>query len=104
MATCDDADGSQLRQLTFPMLGPGDATYNQRDGYVYYREALSDAHGNVERISRVALTGGVPQLLVQGPSMANETEVSTWSAVRRTRTCSTSSPTRPRRSPARGGR
>jgi hypothetical protein len=76
MATCADADGSELRQLPFPMLGPGDATYNQRDGYIYYLEALTDAHGNVDRISRVTLADPVPQLLVQGPSMVNETQVS----------------------------
>jgi hypothetical protein len=76
MATCADADGRELRQLSFPMLGPGDATYNSHDGYVYYREALTDAHGNVERISRVTLTDPVPQILVQGPSMVNETQVS----------------------------
>jgi hypothetical protein len=81
MATCADTDGRELRALTFPMLGPGDATYNQHDGYIYYREALTDAHGNVERISRVTLADPVPQLLVQGPSMLNETQVSFGSPV-----------------------
>ena len=75
-ATCADADGRELRQLPFPVLGPGDATYNQHDGYIYYLEALTDAHGNVDRISRVTLADPVPQLLVQGPSMVNETQVS----------------------------
>jgi hypothetical protein len=76
MATCADTTGTPIRKLAMPMLGPGDVTYNPGDGYVYYREALTDAHGNVERISRVALIGGVPQILVQGPSMLNETQVS----------------------------
>ncbi|HTC70488.1 MAG TPA: hypothetical protein VK662_13035 [Acidothermaceae bacterium] len=81
MATCDDSDGRELRQLPFPMLGPGDATYNQHDGYIYYRELLTDAHGDVERISRVTLADPVPQIVVQGPSMLNETEVSFGSPV-----------------------
>jgi len=65
MATCADTTGTPIRKLAMPMLGPGDVTYNPHDGNVYYREALSNAHGDVERISRVALTGGAPQILVQ---------------------------------------
>jgi hypothetical protein len=76
MATCGDATGMPIRQLGIPMLAPGDATYNLRDGYLYYRELLSNAHGSVERISRVALTGGTAQIVVQGPDSLNETDVS----------------------------
>jgi hypothetical protein len=81
MATCADQTGKATRQLAISMLGPNDETYNQRDGYVYYRESLSDAHGSVERISRVALTGGAPQIIVQGPDMLNETQVSFGSPI-----------------------
>jgi hypothetical protein len=76
MATCADGTGTPIRQLGIPMLAPGDATYNARDGYLYYRELLSNAHGSVERISRVALTGGTAQIVVQGPDSLNETDVS----------------------------
>jgi|GEM_PF-6299054 len=76
IATCADATGTPIRQLAIPMLAPGDATYNPRDGDLYYRELLSNAHGSVERISRVALAGGTAQILVQGPDSLNETEVS----------------------------
>ncbi|HEY0871064.1 MAG TPA: hypothetical protein VGD55_11745, partial [Acidothermaceae bacterium] len=75
-ATCADGTGTLVHQLAMPMLGPGDVTYNPNDGNLYYREVLSNAHGNVERISRVALIGGAPQILVQGPDSVNETEVS----------------------------
>jgi hypothetical protein len=81
MATCDDDDGTQLRQLAIPVAAPGDVSYNQHDGYVYYRELQSDAHGPLERISRVPLTAGTPQVVVQGPDMANETQVSFGSPV-----------------------
>jgi hypothetical protein len=76
MATCADGTGIPIHQLSVSMGGPYDTTYNAHDGNLYYRELLSNAHGGVERISRVALTGGVPQILVQGPDSVNETEVS----------------------------
>ncbi len=81
METCADDTGTPTRQTAIGMLGPNDETYNQRDGTIYYREALSDAHGNVERISRVSLAGGTPQILVQGPSMLNETQVAFGSPI-----------------------
>ena len=81
MATCADGTGTPTRQTAIAMLGPNDETYNPRDGTIYYREALSDAHGNVERISRVPLAGGTPQILVQGPSMLNETQVAFGSPI-----------------------
>lgn len=81
MATCADDTGTPTRQTAIAMLGPNDETYNQRDGTIYYREALSDAHGNVERISRVPLAGGAPQIVVQGPSMLNETQVAFGSPI-----------------------
>ena len=76
MATCADGTGAPIRQLPVSAGGPYDTTYSPHDSNVYYREVLSNAHGNVERISRVALTGGSPQILVQGPDSVNETEVS----------------------------
>jgi hypothetical protein len=81
MATCADGTGTPTRQLAIAMLAPGDATYNQRDGYVYYRELLSNAHGSLERISRVALTGGAAQVVVQGADSLDETQVSFGSPV-----------------------
>ena len=81
MATCGASDGTQLRSLPIPMLDPGDLSYNSHDGYVYYRELQSDAHGPLERISRVPLTGGTAHVVVQGPDMANETQVSFGSPV-----------------------
>jgi hypothetical protein len=81
MATCADGTGMPTHQLAISLLGPNDETYNQRNGYIYYRELLSDAHGNVERISRVPLSGGAPQIVVQGPDMLNETQVSFGSPI-----------------------
>jgi hypothetical protein len=76
MATCADGTGTPIRQIPVSMGGQYDTTYNANDGNLYYRELLSNAHGDVERISRVALTGGAPQILVQGPDSLNETQVS----------------------------
>ena len=80
MATCDDGDGRQTRQLAIP-LGGSDVSYNAHDGFLYYRELSSNAHGSVERISRVPLTGGAAQVVVQGPDSLNETQVSFGSPV-----------------------
>jgi hypothetical protein len=81
MATCADGTGAPTHQLAISMLGPNDETYNQHAGYIYYREQLSNGHGNVERISRVPLSGGAPQIVVQGPDELNETQVSFGSPI-----------------------
>jgi hypothetical protein len=77
---CADRTGALVRQLP-PSIGPNDISFDAVDGFAYYRQFLSDSHGDFEQIGRAPIAGGTAQVLVRGPSMINETDVSFGSPV-----------------------